>query len=356
MLKMTFRHNIHIPPKRAHLPPLPVMKKSILILTPALVLSLGLAVSAKDIAVEPLPASSAVAPGKFEATWESFTNNYECPEWFRDAKPGIWAHWPAQCVPEQGDWYARSMYIQGSRQYDFHVENYGHPPEAGFMEIDNLWKAGKRDPEALMQLYKETGARYFVAMANHEDNFDAYDSKYHAWNSLNAGPKKDIVGTWARVARPRHAFWRVKSLVARMALVSTRIWLRCGRSEGRGSLRRPPADQDRWKGQVVGRRPHGQGASRGKTKRHGARLGAQRERPHPVASVQVHFEKTIVSQTTKPTAYRIKQRPAADVNKREYFIIKTKRTNKFNREGREEREEDFYHPLPPSYPLRPSRL
>lgn len=175
------------------------MKKRLLILTPALILSLAL--SAKDIAVKPLPASRAVAPGKFEATWESLTNNYECPEWFRDAKLGIWAHWSAQCVPEQGDWYARSMYIQGNRQYDFHVENYGHPSEAGFMEIDNLWKAGKWDPEALMQLYKETGARYFVAMANHEDNFDAYDSKYHAWNSLNVGPKKDIIGTWARVAR-----------------------------------------------------------------------------------------------------------------------------------------------------------
>jgi alpha-L-fucosidase len=149
----------------------------------------------------PLPAERTVAPGKFEPTWASLTENYQCPEWFRDAKLGIWAHWSAQCVPGQGDWYARSMYAQGHKQYQSHVEHFGHPSEFGFMEIDNLWKADKWDPEALMALYKETGARYFVAMANHEDNFDAYDSKYHAWNSVNVGPKKDIVGTWARAAR-----------------------------------------------------------------------------------------------------------------------------------------------------------
>lgn len=148
----------------------------------------------------PLPAERTVAAGKFEPTWASLTENYRCPEWFRDAKLGIWAHWSAQCVPGQGDWYARSMYVQGHKHYQFHVEHFGHPSEFGFMEIHNLWKADKWDPDALMALYKETGARYFVAMANHEDNFDAYDSKYHAWNSVNAGPKKDIVGTWARAA------------------------------------------------------------------------------------------------------------------------------------------------------------
>jgi alpha-L-fucosidase len=69
------------------------------------------------------------------------------------------------------------------------------------MEIDNLWKAEKWEPEKLMALYKRAGAKYFVALANHHDNLDAYDSKYHAWNSVNVGPKQDIVGTWAKVAR-----------------------------------------------------------------------------------------------------------------------------------------------------------
>ena len=150
---------------------------------------------------EPTPVERSLASGPFQPTWASLIENYHCPEWFRDAKLGIWAHWSAQCVPGQGDWYARNMYIQGLRQNEYHVEHYGHPSEFGFMELDNLWKAENWDPEQLMELFVDAGARYFVAMANHEDNFDTYDSRYHAWNSVNVGPRKDIVGTWARVAR-----------------------------------------------------------------------------------------------------------------------------------------------------------
>ncbi len=142
-----------------------------------------------------------IARGPFEPTWDSLTRNYRVPAWFRDAKFGIWAHWSAQCVPEQGDWYARRMYLQGDPVYDHHVRTYGHPSTFGFMEIDNLWKAERWEPEALMTLYARAGAKYFFALANHHDNFDAYDSKHHAWNSVNVGPKKDIVGTWAKIAR-----------------------------------------------------------------------------------------------------------------------------------------------------------
>ena len=147
------------------------------------------------------PESRVVAPGPFQPTWESLEKNYQTPDWFRDAKFGIWAHWTAQCVPEQGDWYAREMYLEGSPKYKYHVEHYGHPSKFGFMELDNLWKAEHWEPEKLMDLYVKAGAKYFVALANHHDNFDAYDSKYHAWNSVNVGPKKDIVGIWAQVAR-----------------------------------------------------------------------------------------------------------------------------------------------------------
>src|SRR5271165_5997175 len=124
-----------------------------------------------------------VPDGPFSPFWESL-KSYRCPDWFRDAKFGIWAHWSAQCVPEEGDWYARNMYVQGTKQYDYHVAHYGHPSKFGFMELDNLWKAEKWEPEKLMALYKRAGAKYFFALANHHDNFDAYDSKYHAWNSV----------------------------------------------------------------------------------------------------------------------------------------------------------------------------
>jgi alpha-L-fucosidase len=126
---------------------------------------------------------------------------YRVPDWFRDAKFGIWAHWSAQCVPEQGDWYARQMYLQGNPVYEHHLATYGHPSVFGFMEIDNLWKAERWEPEKLMTLYERAGAKYFFALANHHDNFDAYASKHHAWNSVNVGPRRDIVGTWAKIAR-----------------------------------------------------------------------------------------------------------------------------------------------------------
>jgi alpha-L-fucosidase len=141
-----------------------------------------------------------ITTGKFSPDWDSLSQ-YQTPDWFRDAKFGIWAHWTAQCVPEQGDWYARNMYIQGDHDYEYQVAHYGHPSVFGFKDIDNLWRAENWDPEKLMQLYKRAGAKYFVALANHHDNFDTFDSAYQPWNSVNIGPHKDIVGTWAKVAR-----------------------------------------------------------------------------------------------------------------------------------------------------------
>lgn len=141
--------------------------------------------------------------GPFTADWRSLIDGYKAPDWFRDAKFGIWAHWGPQCVPEEGDWYARNMYLQGSRAHRAHLAKYGHPSEVGFMELINSWKAERWQPERLMDLYVRAGAKYFVAMANHHDNFDAYESSHHAWNSTRIGPKKDIIGTWSRSARER---------------------------------------------------------------------------------------------------------------------------------------------------------
>ena len=146
-------------------------------------------------------AKHVVAPGPFQPTWDSLEKGYQCPEWFRDAKFGIWAHWSAQCVPAQGDWYARDLYLQGNPDYTWQVEHYGHPSKVGFKDIDHAWNAEHWDPEKLMDLYVRAGAHYFMALANHHDNFDCYDSTYQPWNSVNVGPHKDIVGTWAKVAR-----------------------------------------------------------------------------------------------------------------------------------------------------------
>jgi alpha-L-fucosidase len=138
--------------------------------------------------------------GSFRPNWESL-KAYRYPDWFRDAKFGIWAHWSPQCVPEQGDWYARGMYVQGSSQYDYHVKTYGHPSQFGYKDICHLWHAENWNPEELIRLYAKTGARYFVALGNHHGNFDCWNSKHQPWNCVNVGPKKDIVGTWAKIAR-----------------------------------------------------------------------------------------------------------------------------------------------------------
>lgn len=169
------------------------MKKTVVILAMLLILgSCNTKPSEEDFAIE---------QGLFEPTWESLMENNVFPEWFKDAKFGIWAHWGIQCYPEYGDWYARNMYLQGDQTNVYHEQTYGHPSEYGFMEFIPQWKAENWDPKALMKLYKEAGAQYFVAMANHHDNFDNYASSYQEWNSVNLGPKKDIVGLFAEAAR-----------------------------------------------------------------------------------------------------------------------------------------------------------
>ena len=145
-------------------------------------------------------AAEPITPGKFQPTWHSLSQ-YEVPEWFRDRKFGIWAHWGPQCQPEAGDWYARHMYVEGHGQNKVHLAKYGHPSEFGFKDVINEWKAEKWEPEKLVALYKRTGAQYFFAMGNHHDNFDMWDSKYQPWNSVAVGPKKDIIGGWAKAAR-----------------------------------------------------------------------------------------------------------------------------------------------------------
>lgn len=138
--------------------------------------------------------------GKFEPNWESL-KTYETPEWFRNAKFGIWAHWGPQCVEGSGDWMARSLYIEGSSQYKYHVAHYGHPTEVGFKDILPLFKAERWNPDSLVAYYKSLGAQYFFALGNHHDNFDLWDSKYQPWNSMRIGPKRDILGEWASAAR-----------------------------------------------------------------------------------------------------------------------------------------------------------
>ena len=154
------------------------------------------------------PPASVAGPGPIRADWPSLAAAYRVPDWFRDAKFGIWAHWGPQCQPERGDWYGRLMYVQqrqpwqqGETAYEHHVRAYGHPSRTGFIDIIGQWKAEHWDPAYLLRRYQKAGARYFMAMANHHDNLDLFDSAHHGWNSLRVGPKRDIIGTWEKLVR-----------------------------------------------------------------------------------------------------------------------------------------------------------
>ena len=140
--------------------------------------------------------------GPFEPSLESLAG-FETPDWFRDAKLGIWAHWGPQSVARFGDWYARNMYREGSDQYRYHLRTYGHPSRFGYKDVVALWKAEKFDPDELMDRYVAAGAKYFVAQAVHHDNFLNYDSELHRWNSARVGPCRDVVAAWRSAAVAR---------------------------------------------------------------------------------------------------------------------------------------------------------
>ncbi len=143
------------------------------------------------------------ATGPYQADWKALGLAYSAPEWWRDAKLGAWAHWDPQSMPEQGDWYAYHIYQQGSAQYTYHVNHFGDPSVYGYKDICKNWAIDQWDPNALMDLYVQMGAKFFMSMGAHHDNFDCWDSTYQPWNSVRVGVKKDIVGTWESIARQK---------------------------------------------------------------------------------------------------------------------------------------------------------
>jgi alpha-L-fucosidase len=148
--------------------------------------------------VSPIP--NLAGEGSYKPTWDSLLQ-YEAPEWYRDAKFGIWAHWSPQCVPEDSDWYARNMYIEGQKQYEYQLAHYGPQSRFGYKDLCAQWTLLNWEPDELIARYRKAGARLFVALANHHDGFDAWNSKHQPWNAVNLGPHRDVIGTWAKAAR-----------------------------------------------------------------------------------------------------------------------------------------------------------
>ncbi|MGD1893814.1 MAG: alpha-L-fucosidase [Cyclobacteriaceae bacterium] len=144
----------------------------------------------------------------FEANWESL-QQYETPEWFRDAKLGIFIHWGAYAVPVYGsEWYPRLMYMDTAtfsaqlnpqqegpnHVYLHHKEKYGDQKEFGYKDFIPMFKAESFDASEWISLFKKSGAKYVVPVAEHHDSFALYDSRVTRWNSVNMGPKRDVLG------------------------------------------------------------------------------------------------------------------------------------------------------------------
>lgn len=141
----------------------------------------------------------------FKPTWESL-QQYQCPEWFRDAKFGIYAHWGPYCVPAfptTTDWYSHHMYQPNHAIHIYHVETYGPVTEFGYKEFVPLFTAPKFDADTWAELYKESGARFAGPVAEHCDGFAFWDSDLTEWDSVDKGPKRDVVSEMAEAIRSR---------------------------------------------------------------------------------------------------------------------------------------------------------
>ena len=143
-----------------------------------------------------------ITDGPYKASWASIEHNYPgTPQWLRDAKFGIWVHFGPQAAGESGDWYARHLYKEEHKAYKNHLKRYGHPSEAGYKEVLRDWNPTKLDPEYLTKLYQKAGARFLMIQGVHHDNYDLWNSQYHPWNSVNIGPKRDILREWGDACR-----------------------------------------------------------------------------------------------------------------------------------------------------------
>ena len=203
--------------------------------------SLHAAITPEQVAADQLAAGNMdttgfdfqVAPGPVKPNAQSLGENYHCPDWFRDAKFGIYMHWGLNSIPGFNGHYARNMYHQqepaaavldreskgslsgytsGSVEaYEHHVKTYGHPSKFGYKDFIPMWKADKFDAMALAALYKACGAKYIGAQAVHCDNFDLYDSTFQPWNSVRMGPHLDVVAAWQKACAKEHLRFAITS-------------------------------------------------------------------------------------------------------------------------------------------------
>jgi alpha-L-fucosidase len=144
-----------------------------------------------------------IAAGKYKDDWDSL-KNIEIPEWYAKDKFGIFSHWGVYSVPAFGnEWYPRSMYTEGSKEFEHHAKTYGEHKKFGYKDFVPMFRAKKFDPDEWLDLFDKAGAKFFVPVAEHHDGFQMYRSNISSWNAFDKGPKRDIIGELKAAADKR---------------------------------------------------------------------------------------------------------------------------------------------------------
>ena len=139
--------------------------------------------------------------GPFRPDWESL-DHYQVPDWYKDAKFGIFIHWGVYSVPAFGnEWYPRDMYKEGTSEFQHHLAVYGPQDKFGYKDFVPLFKAEKFDPDAWARLFKDAGAKYVIPVFEHHDGFAMYDCSLSDWTAAKMGPHRDLMGDLAKAVR-----------------------------------------------------------------------------------------------------------------------------------------------------------
>lgn len=178
-----------------------IRKKYVLLLLMGLLL---LSCSNKQISYNISTVTSLKGTEQFKPNWDNIAENYKFPSWYTNAKFGIFIHWGVYSVPAFGnEWYSRNMYIKGSSEYEHHRKTYGDQAKFGYKDFIPMFKAEKFNADEWADLFKESGAKYVVPVAEHHDGFSMYNSDLNKWNSVKMGPKKDIIGLLKKAIEKR---------------------------------------------------------------------------------------------------------------------------------------------------------
>ncbi|MDR1948204.1 MAG: alpha-L-fucosidase [Spirochaetaceae bacterium] len=141
-----------------------------------------------------------IAQGPFKDSWESLCL-YKVPQWYTDAKFGIFIHWGVYSVPAFGnEWYPHNMYVKGSKEFEHHIKTWGPHNKFGYKDFIPLFKGEKFDAKEWIQLFKDAGAKYVMPVAEHHDGFSLYDCGYSTWKAPVMGPKRDVIGELKKAA------------------------------------------------------------------------------------------------------------------------------------------------------------